>query len=77
MNKPIFPSFRKTKSPVEEPVQQSPTPEIDDMIVELKSKVESEEKETVDAIETADKLIAKKREKLSKVQEIKDKTVNL
>ena len=75
--KPMFPSFRKKKQQAEEPVPVSHTPELDEMIVDLKNKVESEEKETVEAIETADAVITKKRAKLDKVQEIKDKTVNL
>lgn len=66
MDKPIFPSFRKKKKK-----------NIDEVIDELKTTVEVEEKETESMIEESKEKLSKSKEKLNRVKSIKTKTNEL
>lgn len=74
--KPLFPSFRSKPTPVVEK-KESSTKNIDDLVEELKTKVVEEEKETETIIKDSEELIKENKEKLDKVQDIKNKTENL
>jgi hypothetical protein len=74
-DKPIFPSFRS--KPIVEEKKVSPTKDLEDMVDELKTKVEQEQTETETVINETEISLKEKKEKLEKVQELKTKTTNL
>ena len=67
-DKPIFPSFRSKKTP-EKPVE--------DLVSELKTKVDEEEKATETKVKDIEGELNLKKETLDNIKKIKTKTNNL